>query len=105
MGFAGGGDVIARVERLLVPEGTDEDQRAGVNAGHPLQQPTENVQRQKNDALVLHIAAGELLEKTLHVHRLASNKESEREGGQTRKDMTLEVNQSKNDAPNVGRVF
>ena len=35
MEFAGGGDIIPRVVRLLVPEGACEDQSAGINIRRP----------------------------------------------------------------------
>ena len=67
---AGGGDIVLAVVLHLVPEGADENQRAGVDVDRMARLPTQDVQRVKPDALILHVAAGQLPEKALHAHRL-----------------------------------
>ena len=63
-----GGNVITHVEGLLVLEGTEEDQRAGVDVGRPLCRPAENIQRRKPDTLVLHVATAEFFENAFHAY-------------------------------------
>ena len=66
--FAGGGDVVPRVVRLLVPEGADEYQSAGVDVGRP-EPVVEGGEICEPGTLVLpNISPGKLLQKTLNAH-------------------------------------
>ena len=69
-----GGNVITHVEGLLVLEGTEEDQRAGVDVGRPLCRPAENIQRRKPDTPVINVAAREFFDKALHFNLLVVSK-------------------------------
>ena len=54
--IARGGGVIAAVVCLLVPDGADEDQRAGINVNRVPLIAAQGVQRPKAGTLCLHVS-------------------------------------------------
>ena len=66
--LTGGRDVIALVERRLVPQGANVNRPAGVDVGAAARRATENGQRAEPDALLTHVAARQLPKQTVDAH-------------------------------------